>query len=220
MSASSMSASRPTSAARSSTPRRGPASTSSRRSRWRPCRPTLPPWSRRPGRLESRLGLVHNYLFQPEIILARELIRSGALGQVEVVIINYLGVARLSRECGVRPDVAARPCPVRRRHLHRHHPPGLSRRSVARPARRAGLGLRQCPDDGRRGGGHRLEPLRDSRECGAHQCRLELRSRRDRRAGRHRGQRHATVGSRSPMRTAARSRPSRSFGSRIGPARA
>ena len=38
------------------------------------------------------LGLVHNYLFQPEIILARELIRSGALGQVEVVIINYLGV--------------------------------------------------------------------------------------------------------------------------------
>jgi predicted dehydrogenase len=38
------------------------------------------------------LGLVHNYLFQPEIILARELIRAGALGQVEVVIINYLGV--------------------------------------------------------------------------------------------------------------------------------
>ncbi len=38
------------------------------------------------------LGLVHNYLFQPEIILARELIRSGALGQVEVVILNYLGV--------------------------------------------------------------------------------------------------------------------------------
>jgi predicted dehydrogenase len=38
------------------------------------------------------LGLVHNYLFQPEIILARELIRSGAVGQVEIVIINYLGV--------------------------------------------------------------------------------------------------------------------------------
>jgi predicted dehydrogenase len=38
------------------------------------------------------LGLVHNYLFQPEIAVARALIRSGALGQVEVVVINYLGV--------------------------------------------------------------------------------------------------------------------------------
>jgi predicted dehydrogenase len=38
------------------------------------------------------LGLVHNYLFQPEIIVARQLIRSGALGQVEVAILNYLGV--------------------------------------------------------------------------------------------------------------------------------
>ena len=36
--------------------------------------------------------MVHNYLFQPEIVLARELIKSGALGQVEMVIVNFLGI--------------------------------------------------------------------------------------------------------------------------------
>ena len=73
------------------------------------------------------LGMVHNYLFQPEIILARELIRSGALGQVEIVVLNYLGVQDIPGQCRVRPDLAARPCPVRRGHPHRHHPPGLPR---------------------------------------------------------------------------------------------
>ena len=73
------------------------------------------------------LGMVHNYLFQPEIILARELIRSGALGQVEIVILNYLGVQDIPGQCRVRPDLAARPCPFRRGHPHRHHPPGLPR---------------------------------------------------------------------------------------------
>ena len=91
------------------------------------------------------LGLVHNYLFQPEIILARELIRSGALGQVEIVILNYLGVEDYSRKCRVRPDVAARPRPVRRGHLHRHHPPGISRRGVARPPLSSGCRRMRTP---------------------------------------------------------------------------
>ena len=38
------------------------------------------------------LGVVHNYLFFPEIARTLELIRSGAIGRVEVVILNYLGV--------------------------------------------------------------------------------------------------------------------------------
>lgn len=49
------------------------------------------------------LGLVHNYLFQPEIILARQLIRSGALGQVELVIANYLGVHDFPGNAAYRP---------------------------------------------------------------------------------------------------------------------
>ena len=49
------------------------------------------------------LGLVHNYLFQPEIILARELIRSGALGQVEIVIMNYLGVQDIPGNAAYAP---------------------------------------------------------------------------------------------------------------------
>ena len=49
------------------------------------------------------LGLVHNYLFQPEIILARQLIRSGALGQVEIVILNYLGVQDIPGNAAYAP---------------------------------------------------------------------------------------------------------------------
>jgi len=55
------------------------------------------------GRAGVTLGLVHNYLFQPEIILARQLIASGALGQVEVVIINYLGVEDFPGTAAYRP---------------------------------------------------------------------------------------------------------------------
>ena len=49
------------------------------------------------------LGLVHNYLFQPEIVLARQLIGSGALGQVEIVIINYLGVRDIPGNAAYAP---------------------------------------------------------------------------------------------------------------------
>jgi len=49
------------------------------------------------------LGVVHNYLFQPEIILARRLIDSGALGQVEMAIINYLGVHDFPGATAYRP---------------------------------------------------------------------------------------------------------------------
>jgi len=49
------------------------------------------------------LGLVHNYLFQPEIILARQLIASRALGQVEMVIINFLGVQDFPGTAAYRP---------------------------------------------------------------------------------------------------------------------
>ena len=137
------------------------------------------------------LGLVHNYLFQPEIVLARQLITSGALGQVEMVDPQLPRCPRLSGQCRVPPDLAPRPGPVRRRHPHRHHPPRVSRGGAARPPHRAGLGLCQRPDDGRGRRGHRLVPLRDARQRRHRQRRLELRSRRGRRARWHRGQRHA-----------------------------
>jgi predicted dehydrogenase len=38
------------------------------------------------------LGLVHNYLYLPEIVRARELLRSGEIGDPQVAILNYLGV--------------------------------------------------------------------------------------------------------------------------------
>ena len=37
------------------------------------------------------LGVVHNYLFFPEIVTAREVIAAGLIGRVEVAILNYLG---------------------------------------------------------------------------------------------------------------------------------
>ncbi|MGH2819208.1 MAG: Gfo/Idh/MocA family protein [Actinomycetota bacterium] len=38
-----------------------------------------------------KLGVVHNYLFFPEIARARQVIASGRIGRVEVAILNYLG---------------------------------------------------------------------------------------------------------------------------------
>lgn len=39
-----------------------------------------------------QLGLMHNYLFVPEFVAARSIIDRGEVGEVEVVILNYLGV--------------------------------------------------------------------------------------------------------------------------------
>jgi predicted dehydrogenase len=49
------------------------------------------------------LGLVHNYLFQPEVVLARELIASGVVGDVEMAVINYLGVHDYPGNAAYRP---------------------------------------------------------------------------------------------------------------------
>ena len=38
------------------------------------------------------LGVVHNYLFLPEVAAARTLVEEGGIGTVEVAILNYLGV--------------------------------------------------------------------------------------------------------------------------------
>ena len=38
------------------------------------------------------LGVVHNYLFFPEVVAAKCVVDSGELGDVRVVIVNYLGV--------------------------------------------------------------------------------------------------------------------------------
>jgi predicted dehydrogenase len=38
------------------------------------------------------LGLVHNYLYLPEIVLAHERLRAGEIGDPQVAILNYLGV--------------------------------------------------------------------------------------------------------------------------------
>ena len=48
------------------------------------------------ARLNSRLfAVVHNYLFLPEIVRAREIIESGAIGAVRAVLINMLGVPNI-----------------------------------------------------------------------------------------------------------------------------
>jgi predicted dehydrogenase len=39
-----------------------------------------------------RLAVVHNYLYHPEIMAARAIVDSGELGDVRVVIVNFLGV--------------------------------------------------------------------------------------------------------------------------------
>ena len=49
------------------------------------------------------LGVVHNFLFFPEIATALGLIGSGAIGDVEVVILNYLGAADNPGAAAYRP---------------------------------------------------------------------------------------------------------------------
>jgi predicted dehydrogenase len=49
------------------------------------------------------LGVVHNYLFFPEIVRAREVIAAGQIGQVEVAILNYLGAPDNSGAADYRP---------------------------------------------------------------------------------------------------------------------
>lgn len=49
------------------------------------------------------LGVVHNYLFFPEIVTAREVIASGLIGRVEVAILNYLGVTDHPSAPGYQP---------------------------------------------------------------------------------------------------------------------
>jgi predicted dehydrogenase len=39
-----------------------------------------------------RFGMVHNYLYYPEYVLARELIEAGALGRLRHVTLNFLGM--------------------------------------------------------------------------------------------------------------------------------
>ena len=39
-----------------------------------------------------RFGMMHNYLFYPEYVLARDLVRAGALGRLRHVLLNFLGM--------------------------------------------------------------------------------------------------------------------------------
>jgi predicted dehydrogenase len=50
------------------------------------------------------MGVVHNYLFFPEIIAALRILDSGELGDVRVVIVNYLGVVDSPGAGGYRPQ--------------------------------------------------------------------------------------------------------------------
>lgn len=59
----------------------------------------------------GQLAIMHNYLFLAEIAEARRLVRSGEIGDVEVVIANYLGVRDMPGNAafapGWRHDAAA-----------------------------------------------------------------------------------------------------------------
>lgn len=50
------------------------------------------------------LGIVHNYLYFPEIRAARGVIEAGELGAVEVAILNYLGVIDRPGTAAYRPE--------------------------------------------------------------------------------------------------------------------
>ncbi|GAB90844.1 Gfo/Idh/MocA family protein [Gordonia rhizosphera] len=49
------------------------------------------------------LGVVHNYLFFPEVVAARRLIDSGALGDVRTVVVDMLGVVDSPGATGYQP---------------------------------------------------------------------------------------------------------------------
>lgn len=51
-----------------------------------------------------RLGVVHNFLFFPEVARTLKLIRDGAVGRVEVAILNWLGVLDIPGASAYRPD--------------------------------------------------------------------------------------------------------------------
>jgi len=51
----------------------------------------------------GQLAIMHNYLFLPEIAEARRLVQSGEIGDVEVVIANYLGVRDLPGNAAFAP---------------------------------------------------------------------------------------------------------------------
>jgi predicted dehydrogenase len=53
---------------------------------------------------DRHLAIMHNYLFVPEIAEARRLTRAGEIGDVEVVIANYLGVLDLPGNAAFSPD--------------------------------------------------------------------------------------------------------------------
>ncbi|MEU6553257.1 Gfo/Idh/MocA family oxidoreductase [Streptomyces sp. NPDC046915] len=55
-------------------------------------------------RAQVVLGVVHNYLFFPEIVAARELIDEGAIGEVRTVTVDMLGVVDSPGAAGYRPQ--------------------------------------------------------------------------------------------------------------------
>jgi predicted dehydrogenase len=50
------------------------------------------------------LGVVHNYLFFPEVVAARRLIDSGEIGEVRTVAVDMLGVVDSPGAAGYRPQ--------------------------------------------------------------------------------------------------------------------
>lgn len=51
-----------------------------------------------------RFGMVHNYIFFPEVLLIKELIETGAIGDVVVVVQNYLSVEDRPAAAEYKPD--------------------------------------------------------------------------------------------------------------------
>ena len=52
---------------------------------------------------DVRYGIVHNYLFRPEIVRTLEIIRAGDIGPVEVAILNWLSVIDIPGAAAYRP---------------------------------------------------------------------------------------------------------------------
>lgn len=50
-----------------------------------------------------KLALIHNYLFFPEVVAAKQILESGELGAVRVVTVNFLGVVDSMGASGFKP---------------------------------------------------------------------------------------------------------------------
>ena len=120
----------------------------------------------------TTLAIMHNYLLFSEVARTLEIIGSGEIGPVEVVILNWLGVPDSPGNAAYRPTWRHDPTQagggVLMDMLHIVY---LAEAMLGAPIERVSAWV-TARKDGAPGRGHRARPLRDGRCRGPRQCRL------------------------------------------------